>query len=629
MCGICGFVLNEHNQGRAKEIVLAMSKSLRHRGPEEEGYFIDKHLAMGHSRLKIIDLQRGKQPISNEDGSVQVALNGEIYNYRELRKELIDLGHAFYTDSDTEVIVHLYEEYGKQAVTRLNGIFAFVLWDARQKKFMLVRDRLGVKPLHYSDEGGHFVFASEIKGILAYPFFKKQIDRLSFEKYLVFEFVPAPHSIFSGIQKLPPAHILEYCLETGKRKMEKYWEPSFSAKDAAVSEAQALEGLDAALRKAVTRELVSDVPVGLFLSGGIDSSVLAQYVSQAGKVESFTIAFSENSFDESRYARTVAERFGIQHHEERITALDASVILNEIVALLDEPLADASIIPTYILSGFAKRRVSVALGGDGGDELFAGYDTYQAHRLFGYYAALPSILKDTLGAVIEKMPVSTRNLSLDFRMKKFISGRDYPPETRNTIWLGSFNDKELNSLLADGWRSSGQNDIFEDITRHAPALSGIKDPIERIQYLDMHLYMQDDILVKVDRASMMHALEVRVPFLNHELVEYVLRLPARLKLRGLTTKYLLRKLLVGKLPPSLVNRKKKGFGIPVAEWLKSDLKEMASDYLDEKRLKREGFFNASYVKVLLKDHIDGRRDNRKKLWTILIFELWLEKYGNS
>jgi len=629
MCGICGFVINKHNHVHAKETIVVMSERLRHRGPDEDGYFIDKDLALGHRRLKIIDLAKGKQPIANEDRTIIIVFNGEIYNYRELRKELVGLGHVFNTDSDTEVIVHLYEEYGKQATTRLNGIFAFTIWDSRRRKLLLVRDRLGVKPLHYSYEGGHFIFASEIKAILAYPFFKKEIDRLSFEKYLVFEFVPAPHSIFSGIKKLPPAHLLEYSLETGNSRLEKYWEPSFSFKNSDIGEREALEGLDAVLKKTVARELVSDVPVGLFLSGGIDSSILAQYASQAGKVESFTISFSESSFDESRYAAAVAGRFGIRHHEETLTSVNASATLNKIAAFLDEPLADASIIPTYLLSRFTKEHVSVALGGDGGDELFAGYDTYQAHRLFKYYAALPSVLKSAAGAIIEKLPVSTRNMSMDFRMKKFISGKDYPPEIRNAIWLGSFSDKELDVLLSGGRQAEGQGNIFEDITKHLAAISGIDDPIERMQYLDMHLYMQDDVLVKVDRASMMHGLEVRVPLLNHELVEYAVSLPSRLKLNGLTTKYLLRRLLAGRLPPSLVNRKKKGFGIPVAEWLKGGLKEMVCDYLCEERLKREGFFNVSQVIALLDEHMNGRKDNRKKLWTILLFELWLDRYGRS
>ena len=625
MCGIVGFLRRNQSDPETMGAILEMSKSLSRRGPDDEGFFIDDFIAFGHRRLSIIDLKTGHQPITNEDGSVIVILNGEIYNFRELRDKLEARGHRFYTHTDTETIVHLYEDAGGECVKELNGIFAFALWDKKSRKIILARDRLGVKPLHYCSFAGHFVFGSEIKSMLKYPFMNKEIDIVSLSKYLAYEFVPAPNSIFRQIKKLMPAHTLEYDMQTGAIKTEEYWRPDFVNKLNKISEEEAAIRLLEILRSVVKKEIISDVPVGLFLSGGIDSGTLAFLLSEIGNVNSFCIGFDDKSFDESEYARAVAGYLGIKHRERILSLDEVYKIIPAIADFLDEPLADPSIIPTYLLSKFARQHITVALGGDGGDELFAGYDTYQAHRLAEYYKFFPKIMKRAIHRAIDCLPVSTLNMSLDFKLKKFKSGIKYKPELRNTIWLGAFNEKEISELMSDDFKIS-ESKVFEDIGAYSSELNKISDMVERMQYLDIKFYLQDDILVKIDRASMANSLEVRVPFLNHELVDFVTRLPAKMKLDGFKTKSILKKTIKNKIPDRILRRKKKGFGIPVAGWLKGELKDIALEYLNPQRLKREGFFNPEYVSILLDEHFNNSKDNHKKIWAIMIFELWLEKY---
>lgn len=626
MCGITGFTRLQQSDLETKKIITEMTDSLVHRGPDGEGYYIDTNIALGHRRLSIIDLETGNQPIFNEDRSVVVVYNGEIYNYRELRQQLELKGHKFYTKSDTEVIVHLYEDFGKDCVKKLNGIFAFSLWDKKLNKLILARDRLGVKPLHYMNINGHFVFGSEIKGILRHPLINREIDMLSLSKYLIYEYVPAPHTIFKHINKLLPAYTLEYDFQTKTTKLEQYWSPDFVNKFTNIEEEEAVERLLSILRSVVRKELVSDVPLGLFLSGGIDSNTLAFLMSEIGDVNSFCIGFTDRSFDESRHAREIAKFLGIKYKEEILDYQIMHKMIPEIVNFMDEPLADASIIPTYFLSKFARNHITVALSGDGGDELFAGYDTYQAHRLARYYKLIPLIPRKIINFLIDSLPVSRSNLSLDFRLKKFKSGLDYEAAYRNVIWLGSFTNKQVKELIA---ADINLNDaaLFKDVDNYAAEIANIGDIIEKMQYLDLKLYLQDDILVKVDRASMANSLEVRVPFLNYELVDFVTRLPANFKLNGFKTKYILKKAIKNKIFGKILNRRKKGFGIPVAEMLRTNLKSLTLEYLNESKLKREGFFNVSYIESLLKQHFNGNKDNRKQIWTLLIFELWLERHN--
>ncbi|MEK7662220.1 MAG: asparagine synthase (glutamine-hydrolyzing) [Patescibacteria group bacterium] len=626
MCGIAGYV------GRGDEATLRrMADSIRYRGPDDEGYFVENNVGIAHKRLSIIDLSRsGHQPMSGEDGNVIVAFNGEIYNFKKLRDEL-ENRHRFVGNSDTEVIVHLYEEEGARAFSKLDGMFAIALYDKRAKKLYLVRDRFGKKPLYYARFKDTFLFGSELKAILAHPAAVKELSFSALNKYLQFEYVPTPETIFNNIFKLEPAHYLVY--DGSSIEKTRFWDipdDSFSA-GATGSFDEAAQRLDGLLSSAVEKRLVSDVPLGVFLSGGIDSSTIAWYAaralrSQNKKLKTFSIGFREGSFDESSYARQVADFLVTDHREEILSAKDASALVPEIFSLLDEPLADASIIPTYLLSRFTRHGVTVALGGDGGDELLMGYDTFLAHRAAEYYNFLPQVIKKTIFSVVNNLPTSFKNMSFDFRAKKFIDGISLPSRYRNQRWLGAFSGEERKKLLSPKvWDTVSSENEFESIDS---AISGKRyiDQYNELSYLYMRTYLLDDILVKVDRASMYHSLEVRAPFLDTELASYAIGLPREWKMNGFTTKYILKKLMENRLPQGIARRSKKGFGIPLAQWLMGDLKPLLLNLLSEERLKKQGIFNPQYVRGLIDAHLSRKYDNRKKLWALLVFQMWYEKW---
>ena len=576
-------------------------------------------------RLSIIDIEGGHQPIHNETSTVWVVQNGEIYNHLELRERLIAAGHSFYTRSDTEVLVHGYEEWGEEMVERLNGMFAFAVFDRRRGEILLARDRMGIKPLHYAIDGKRLVFASELKALLCDPALRKGIDPVSLDQYLAYEFVPSPRSIVNGICKLPPAHTLAWSLSEGGQRVRRYWAPELSPGDDQArrrSLDEECEELRSVLRESVRKELISDVPLGVFLSGGIDSSAVTAMMTQlGGEVKSFSVGFAERSFDEAPYARQVAEHLGTEHHELTLEPGMLLGLIPKLPTLLDEPLGDASIIPTYLLSAFTRQHVKVALGGDGGDELFAGYPTMQAHRLAGYYRRAPRVLrKGLVEPVVRRLPVSRDNLSFDFRAKRFVSGAGYPTAERHQRWMGSFGAEERAAVLSPEVRNGLSSDV--------PVVDGAAagDPLNQVLLLDMRMYLESDILVKLDRASMMASLEGRVPLLNNDFVEYATHLPLNLKLRGLRSKFLLKRALRGLLPDSILNRPKKGFGIPVADWFRGPLKEQMLSVLSPERLARKGLFDPAAVGRLIEDHLDGRRDNRKQLWTLFAFELWHDGY---
>ena len=628
MCGICGWIGNKIDE----KVIKKMMGALSHRGPDDEGYYKWEvgsgkwEVGLGHRRLSIIDLETGKQPIHNEDKSIWIVFNGEIYNFLELREELREKGHQFYTNSDTEVIVHLYEDLGQDCVRKLNGMFAFGLWDQREERLLLVRDRLGIKPLHYAEVDGQLVFASEIKALLKHPAVKREIDLLSLSKYLTFEYVPAPNTIFKGIRKLLPGHLLIW--EKGRIATKQYWKLSFSTEHGARSTEQIIERLLELLKASVKRQLISDVPLGAFLSGGIDSSSIAAFMSELvpGQVKTFCIGFEDSSFDESNYAAEVARCLGCEHHQEILSPKKALDLVPKIADILDEPFGDASIIPTYLLSEFTRKHVKVSLSGDGGDELFAGYPTYQAHRIAEFYLRLPQFIQRGIAGLARRLPVSTANISLDFKAKRFVSGLGFPPEIRNYIWLGSFAPGEKENLfLSEVNEKLNQEDPFQEVREQLKGCDAT-NLLEKMLCLDMRFYLADDMLVKIDRASMANSLEGRVPFLDHTLVEFIAALPANLKLRGLTTKYILKKAMKKRLPKGIANRPKKGFGIPVARWIKGELKELVLDMFSPTKIKREGFFCPQYIDRLLTDHFKGRKDNRKLIWTLLVFELWHQKY---
>jgi asparagine synthase (glutamine-hydrolysing) len=574
---------------------------------------------LGMRRLSIIDLEGGHQPMHNEDSTVWVVQNGEIYNHLELRKLLLAAGHSFNTQADTEVLVHGFEEWGEEMLERLNGMFAFAVLDRRRGTVLLARDRMGIKPLHYAIDGDRLVFASELKALLRDPALRKGIDQVALDDYLAYEFVPSPRSIVRGINKLEPGHTLTWSLGDSTQRLRRYWSAQLNLDGHGIDRRRSLEDdceqLRSVLRESVRKELISDVPLGVFLSGGIDSSAVAAMMSQlGGDVKSFSVGFADRSFDESAHARLVAKHLGTEHHELTLEPHMLLELVPRLPDLLDEPLGDASIIPTYLLSEFTRRHVKVALGGDGGDELFAGYPTLQAHRLAQYYMRAPRLLrKGLVEPVVRRLPVSRGNLSFDFRAKRFVSGAAFPTAERHQRWMGSFDQEERTGLLA-------QN------VRHIDTEAADGDSLNQVLLLDMRLYLENDILVKLDRASMMASLEGRVPLLNNDFVEYATQLPLNMKLRGLQSKFLLKRALRGILPAAILNRPKKGFGIPIAHWLRGPLKDQLLSVLSPERIAREGFFDPGSVKRLIDDHLGGRRDNRKQLWTLFAFELWHDGY---
>jgi asparagine synthase (glutamine-hydrolysing) len=609
-----------------REALRRMAEVIRHRGPDDEGYYVEEHedgvsVGLGFRRLSIIDLQTGNQPIGNEDGSIQVVFNGEIYNFRELRHELEARGHRFATNADTEVLPHLYEDEGPRCVARLNGMFAFALWDASKREVLLARDRFGKKPLYYVQTARSLLFASELKSLLEHPLCPGELDMESLSRYLALEYVPTPRSILRDVRKLPGGHTLRW--REGGVTVEPYWDLPFEHDEPRRADDTYVEEFRELLRSAVERRLISDVPLGAFLSGGIDSSSVVAMMVRARPPESvktFSIGFDDRTFDESEHARSVAQHFGTDHHEHVFTSKVMLELLPTLTDFLDEPFADASVLPTYLLSRFTREHVTVALGGDGGDELLAGYPTFTADRIARLYP-IPRLLHDhVVVPLADRLPARTTNFSLDFKVKRFLRGAKAAPEVRHPVWLGSFAPKEQASLLA----GTG-GDAFEEV---AAAFAGAPtdDPIERLVYGYAKTYLQDDILVKVDRASMACSLEVRAPFLDVELVEFLGRVPSDLKLRRFDTKHLLKRAMKYDLPQGIASRKKKGFGVPVAEWLKGDLREPVLDELSTARVRAQGIFDASEVQRLVSEHMRGRRDHRKPLWTLFMFQLWHRRW---
>ncbi|HET6669675.1 MAG TPA: asparagine synthase (glutamine-hydrolyzing) [Pyrinomonadaceae bacterium] len=629
MCGITGWANLDARtpppEG-AKQLLHSMCERMVHRGPDAEGLLVSTGVALGMRRLAIIDLVTGEQPTFNEDYSVAVVLNGEIYNYRELRADLESRGHTFRSASDTEVLPHLYEEYGKNMVQHLNGMFAFALWDAAQQRLFIARDRFGEKPLYWGIFGNQLLFASEPKVLLAHPDVRPGLNLNALRQYLSFDYIPAPLSIYEGINKLPAAHTLT--LEGGHASVEPYWCLSYRTKQPVPDEAEAAERLEQLLAESVRMRLVSDVPLGVLLSGGVDSSAVAAFAVRASSepVKTFSISFSESSFDESSYARGVAKYLGTDHHEERLSSNLAANLIGEIGSWMDEPFSDPSLVPTYLLSRFTRKHVTVALGGDGGDELFAGYQMYRGHHWAKIYTRLPALLKRGLiEPLVHLLPVKTKNLSLDYKALRFVTGAKYDLVTRHHVWFGSFTPEQQEQLLTADALATSEGDIYRDARRMVSECDA-ETLLERMQNLDTQLYLAEDILTKVDRASMAVSLEVRAPFLDPNVAEFAASLPASYKLRGGKSKYILKRAVADLLPPFVTRRSKKGFGVPVAEWLKGKLKPLARDLLSPERVRRAGVFNPEYVTRLQDEHERGVANHRKLLWTLLMFELWHESF---
>lgn len=629
MCGIAGWINLEENktsQNHGEAVLHQMCERMKHRGPDSEGLWLDERVALGMRRLSIIDLHTGEQPVFSEDKQIVVVMNGELYNFREVRADLEKRGHQFETQTDTEILPHLYEEYGDALVEHLNGMFAFALWDKRRQKLLIARDRFGEKPLYYGVFDGKLIFASEPKVLLQNPAVKAEINIDALRQYLSFDYVPAPASIYKNIYKLPAAHLLT--VENGEVNTQRYWNLSFHKNGSMPSVEKAAEDLREIVSDAVRMRLVSDVPLGILLSGGVDSSTVAAFAVRHSneKVKTFSIGFEEDSFDESKYARQVAEHLGTEHYEDRLSVEKAADLISEIGKWLDEPLSDGSLIPTFLLSRFVRKHVTVALGGDGGDEIFAGYPMYFGHKMARIYDSIPRFLRSGLiEPIINNLPVSTKNLSFDYKAKRFVAASKYDTVTRHHSWFGSFSIDQQNDLLSGDILENASGDIYrgaKDLLKITDAV----DEIEQMQFLDMNFYMAEDILTKVDRASMAVSLEVRAPFLDPRVAQFAAGLPLEYKLKGSKGKYILKKAVEPLLPKNILQRPKKGFGIPIAEWLKGRLNPLLHDLLAPGRLKEQGLFDEKFVLRLIKEHESGLASHHKQLWTLLVFQLWFDNF---
>ena len=627
MCGIVGIFDLQGQRDIDAALLARLTRSLRHRGPDEDGMHREPGLGLGHRRLSVIDLASGQQPLFNADRSVAIVFNGEIYNYRSLMVELRQFGHQFRTSSDTEVIVHAWEQWGEQCVQRLRGMFAFALWDRRRHLLFLARDRLGVKPLYYGElTDGTLAFGSELKALLAHPAMPRELDPLAVEDYFAYGYVPEPRSIFRHACKLPPGHTL--CIRAGQPvpAPRQYWDVSFTPHVPA-SEAQAADELLARLREAVRIRMVAEVPLGAFLSGGVDSSAVVAMMASvsAAPVNTCSISFGDPAYNEARYASMVARRYGTAHHAQQVESDDFELI-DLLATLYDEPFADSSAMPTYRVCQLARRRVTVALSGDGGDESLAGYRRYRLHaREEKVRAMLPLGMRQslfgTLGRWYPKADWAPRFL----RAKTTFEGlaRDTTDAYFHSVSM--LGDAMRARLFSPELRRQLQGyRAVEVLRRHAQA-SPAQDPLSQVQYLDLKTYLPGDILTKVDRASMAHALEVRSPLLDHELVAWLSGLPPQLKLRGGTGKYLLKQALRPLLPDDLRYRRKMGFSVPLADWLRGPLRQRLQQRLTSPVMAQCGLFDMDYVRQLVDQHGKGQRDHSAPLWSLLMFESFLRQ----
>ena len=626
MCGICGYIHFDNTKRSSGDILRSMMDTIISRGPDDAGMFVRDSAALGHRRLSIIDLKTGHQPMSMNDGSKTIVYNGEVYNFIELKTVLLGKGHTFRTNSDTEVVLHAYEEYGEDCVKHFNGMFAFAIWDSKEKTLFLARDRFGKKPLYYTVFDNQFIFGSELKALLKHPAVKREIDLNALGKYLAYEYVPSPYSIFKNIYKLEAGSRI--LVKNGAFKTDRYWDLSFNIREK-FDHKEASSRVLELLKESVRKRLISDVPLGVFLSGGIDSSAVVCMMASLmdpKDIKTFSIGFKERSFDESGDARRVAEYFGTDHHEE---ILDPGVMLDvfpKILDLLDEPFADSSIIPTYLVSKFTRRHVKVALGGDGGDEIFLGYPSFLAHKLDSYFGFVPGPLKKLpLKLLLKCVKPSSDYMSLYFKVKRFSRGLDFPEESRHQAWIGSFTPDEQKALLISGRDSPHGSDIYGITEKYFKSASAL-DPLDRAIYIYVKTYMTDDILAKVDRASMANSLEVRAPFLDTEFTEFATSIPASFKLKNFTTKWILKEALKGRLPEKNISKSKQGFAVPVAKWLKEDLKGLLLDAFHRTKIEREGIFNYAYIDGLIKEFLANRNDTRKEIWALFMFEMWYDKW---
>jgi asparagine synthase (glutamine-hydrolysing) len=622
MCGIAGFISKtERPAAESRAMLDRMCRIITHRGPNEQGMMTAGRAALGMRRLSIIDLKTGQQPIYNEDGNLAVVFNGEIYNFQELKIELEKLGHKFKTHSDTETIVHSYEEYGADCVNHLRGMFAFAIWDQAKQALFIARDRVGKKPLYYfvSNEGD-LVFGSELKVLLEHGSLRPEVDTAALDAYMTFGYVPEEFCILKGVKKLLPGHFLTFA--EGKVSTKQFWDFDYS-ETLIKSEDEYVETLREKIKDAVKVRLISEVPLGAFLSGGVDSSTIVGFMSQllGQPVKTFSIGFEEDSFSELKYARIAAKHFSTEHHEFIVTP-DMCDVADELVWHFDEPFADSSALPTYMVSKLAREHVTVALSGDGGDELFAGYTRYVTDRKRSGFAKLPAAVRSgVLQPVSEMLPSGAFG-------KNYLYNVSLDPIGRYLNSISHYSAMQKKSLYSAALREklNGTFGAAEHIYRRYAEAVRSGDPVDALLYLDSKTYLPGDILTKVDRMSMAVSLEARVPLLDHELIDFVTKIPADMKLKGLETKHIFKKAARGIVPDAILDRPKQGFGVPINEWINLQLRDRMLGMLNEKRTVERGYFESAYVQNLLSEHQRGRRDHAWALWGLWMLELWHRRY---
>ena len=625
MCGVCGLV-SLNGAPVDPGLLDDMNQTMFHRGPDSEGAFVDGGVGIAARRLAIIDLAGGDQPIANEDRSIHVVQNGEIYNYRDLRSELEGRGHRFSTRSDTEVLVHLYEDHGPHFVERLRGMFAIALWDERKHQLVIARDRFGIKPLYYSLSDGTLAFASELKALLRKPDFSREIDLDALDAFLAFGFVPGPMTIFSAARKLLPGNLMVWDGASKDVHIEQYARPGTAPAEALRSEDEETlaEELRERLRDSVRAHLIADVPVGVLLSGGIDSCMLTALAAEESseRVSTFTIGFDERHFDERGPARLVAERYGTDHHE-LVLRPDAVELLPALAEVYDEPFSDGSAIPTYLVSQLARGHVKVALSGEGGDEFFGGYNYYVGHRL----APIIGRATGALRPIVELLPTSTaKSSTFDYRAKRFTRSARLPTLERHYRWktITSIDEREA-LILPERRRSRDPLSLFTDRFEQSEGA----DDLAKVMDIDLGIFVVDDMLVRTDRASMAHSLEARVPILDPVVAELALALPSRLKVRGFSKKRLLKRAVEPLVPGEIIKGEKRGFSMPLADWLRGELKPLVREVLSPQNLGRQGFFSPPAVRQLIDEHWSRQTDHHRKIWALLVFSLWFDRYATG
>ncbi len=628
MCGIAG-ILQLDGTAPSRDVLEQMTRTLAHRGPDGEGFHVAGPIGLGHRRLAIIDLsEAGRQPMCNEDRTVWVTYNGEIYNYRDLRGELLARGHAFHSHTDSEVVIHAYEEWGVDCLQKFNGMFAFGLWDGRSKRLWLARDRLGVKPLFYCRLADAFLFGSEIKAILAHPQVRRQLDYQALAYYLGLNYTPAPHTLFEHVRQVLPGNFL-LVDANGNQTGKEYWDLHFQEGQRAKKENAYLEEFSELLADSVRLRLASDVPFGAFLSGGIDSSAVSYWMAKnlPEPLKTFTIGFNEPGFDELPFARQVAERIGSEHFEKIIRA-NAAEILPKIVWHSEEPTADSSMVAVYYLAQTARRHVAMVQSGDGADEILAGYETYQAHYLRKLYKAVPAFLRQgILWPLIQALPASDAKVSFDARLKRFAAGAEIGDEAAHGAWRMIFDARERQNLLLPIWEHYAARSDYLDLYRRAFSRTNARNPLNRMLYVDTRFYLPNDMLVKVDRMCMAHGLEAREPYLDYRLVEFAASLPPNLKLRKLSQKkYILKKSMAGRLPRQVIWRRKAGFNVPNARWIKGEMKPFVQDHLSPRAVKDMGVLDPPAVERILFDHFSGKAENSHQIWCLLTLALWWQQF---